>query len=188
MVQWLAGNGGLVTEPDNNGNTPITVAAARGHDGVAAFLTAAASWSAFKIMVACRLAADAKLALRSGRLNPFAGRTSLAELVAVSTNQKDGLWTGSPDVCRATYRLVHDAMAPWTPSRHFLFHARVRSMIRTVLLVAKRLHRRHSDLGSGEGSAPRTRSRTRTAAFVRLPNELWCVICSFFLRTDWASP
>ena len=142
-------------------------------------------------MVACRLDDDAKLALRSGRLNPFAGRTSLAELVAVGTSQKGGLWTGSPDVDRATCRLVHDAMAPWTPSRHFLFHAGVRSMVRTVLLVEKRLHRRHSDPGNGQESAPRTHSRTpnfRTAAFVWLPNELWCVICSFFLRTDWASP
>ena len=61
-------------------------------------------------------------------------------------------------------------------------------MIRTVLLIEKRLHRRHSDPGNGEEFVPRTRSKTRTAAFVRLPNELWCEICSFFLRTDRVSP
>jgi len=46
----------------------------------------------FKILVACRLADDAKRALRSGRLNPRAGPTSLAELVAASASPADAQW------------------------------------------------------------------------------------------------
>ena len=59
-----------------------------GQHSVAAFLAAVSSWPAFKILVACWLADDAKLALRAGQLNPRAGPTSLAELVAASAGQK----------------------------------------------------------------------------------------------------
>ena len=131
MLQWLASNGGSVTQPSNNGTTPVDIATAYGHDIVAAFLTAAPSWSAFKILVACRLANDAKRGRRSGhksgRLNPCAGPTSLTELVAARASPKDALWAGSSDVCLTTRRLVHDAMGHRMPSRHFLKHAGVRS-------------------------------------------------------------
>ena len=127
VVQWLAGHGGSVTQPSNRGTTPAAAATTHGHPAVAAFLTAASSWPAFKILVACRLVDDAKRGLRAGRLDPCAGPTSLAELVAASASPKDALWPGSPDVCPATTRLVHDAMAPWSSTRHCLFHVGVRS-------------------------------------------------------------
>ena len=165
MAQWLAGHGASVTQPATDGVTPIAVAASRAHDSVAAFLAAVSSWPAFNIMMACRLVDDAKLALREGRLDPHAGPTSLAELVAASACPKDALWAGSPDVCSATRRLVHDAMGGWTPSRHFLFHAGVRSPIRVVLLCGNRVQDRHN-----------------------VPIELWWLICSFFLRSDWEAP
>jgi len=57
------------------------------------------------MLVACRLADDAKQrALRSGRLDPCADPTSLAELVVAGASPKDALWAGSPDVCPATRR------------------------------------------------------------------------------------
>jgi hypothetical protein len=115
--------------------------------------------------VVCRLADDAKRGLRSGRLDPCTGPSSLAELVAASASPKDALWAGSPGVCPATTRLVHDAMGPWTPSRHFLFHAGVRSHILVVMLTADRVRGRYN-----------------------VPTELWQLICSFFLRSDWAAP
>ena len=115
--------------------------------------------------MACRLVDDAKRGLRAGRLDPCAGPTSLAELVAASASPKDALWPGSPDVCPATTRLVHDAMAPWSPSRHFLFHAGVRSHILVVMLTADRVRGRHN-----------------------VPTELWRLICSFFLRSHWTAP
>ena len=165
VVQWLAGNGGSITQPANDGSTAVASASANGHGGIAAFLTAASSWSTFKIMVACRMADDAKRALCNGQLDPGAGPTSLAELVATSVSTRDALWAGSPDVCPATSRLVYDAMGPWTPSRHFLFHARVRTHIRVVLLSGNRVRDRHD-----------------------VPTELWQLICSFFRRPDWEVP
>ena len=160
VVQWLAGNDGSVTQPANGGQTAVALATANGHDGI----TAASSWSAFKILVACRLVDDAKRVLRSG-LDPGAGPTSLAELVAASAGPGDALWAGSPVVCPATSRLVHDAMGPWTRSRHFLFHAGVRTHIHVVLLSGHRVRDRYN-----------------------VPTELWQLICSFFLRSDWESP
>ena len=145
--------------------TPAAAATRYGHPAVAAFLTAASSWPAFKILVACRLVDDAKRGLWAGRLDPCAGPTSLAELVTASASPKDALWPGSPDVCPATTRLVHGAMAPWSPSRHFLFHAGVRSHILVVMLTADRVRGRHN-----------------------VPTELWRLICSFFLRSHWAAP
>ena len=165
VVQWLAGNGGSITQPANDGSTAVASASANGHGGIAAFLTAASSWSTFKIMVACRMADDAKRALCNGQLDPGAGPTSLAELVATSVSTRDALWAGSPDVCPAMSRLVYDAMGPWTPSRHFLFHARVRTHIRVVLLSGNRVRDRHD-----------------------VPTELWQLICSFFRRPDWEVP
>ena len=60
VVRWLASNGGSVAQPDNAGCTAVAAATRYGHDSVIAFLTAASLWSAFKILVACRLADDAK--------------------------------------------------------------------------------------------------------------------------------
>ena len=165
MVLWLACNGGSVAQQNNAGRTAADVAALNRHDSVAAFLTAASSWSAFRIMVACRRADDAKRALRTGRIDPCAGPTSLAELVAASARPKDALWAGLPDVCPAMSRLVHDAMGHWTPSRHFLFHAGVRTSIRMVALSGNRVRDQHN-----------------------VPTELWQLICSFFLRSDWEAP
>ena len=163
LVQWLAGHGGSITQQTDDGSTPLLLALRGGYDDIAAFLTAASSWTAFKILVACRLADDAKRALRAGCLDPCSGPTSLADLVAASASPKDVLWAGSPDVCSATRRLVHDAMGHWAPSRHFLFHAGVRSHIRVVLLCANRDQ-------------------------YDVPIELWEKICSFFLRSDWEAP
>ena len=165
VVQWLAGHGGSVAQPANNGATPLAAARHFGYDRVAAFLDAASSWPAFQILVACRLAGDAKRALRAGRLDPCAGPTSLAELVAVCASPKDVLWDGSPDVCQATSRLVRDAVGPWTPSRHFLFHAGVRSSIRVVLL-----------------------SGIRVRARCDVPMELWEAIFGLLRRSDWEVP
>ena len=69
---------------------------------------------------------------------------------------------GSPDVCPATTQLVHDAVGPWKPSRHLLFHAGFRSHILVVMLTGNRVRDRHN-----------------------VPTEMWLLICSFFLRLDW---
>ena len=102
VVQWLAGNGRSVTQPTITGHSPKEIVSAHGHDAVAAFLTAVLTWPAFKMLVACRLADDTKQrALGSGRLDPCAGPTLLAELVAAGASPKDALWAGSPDACLA---------------------------------------------------------------------------------------
>ena len=162
-VQWLAGNGESVAKLTYAGINALAAATSRGHDGIATFLTATSSWSAFKILVACRLADDAKrfYLLCSSCLDPCTGPTSLA----ASAIPKDALCAGSPDVCPATRHLVHAAMAPWAPSRHFLFHTGVRTHIRMVLLSGNRVRDRQ-----------------------HVPTELWRLICSFFLRSDWDAP
>ena len=40
VVQWLAGNGGSVAQPNNNGATPLFIAAMQGHLTVVQWLAA----------------------------------------------------------------------------------------------------------------------------------------------------
>ena len=163
VVQWLACNGGSVTQPANNGVTAFAAATALGHDGVAAFLTAALSWSAFKILVACRRTDDAKLALQPSRSMcwPHPPHRTRRRQCEPSRRTLGGL----------TRRLSGHAPArahrhgPWTPSRQFLFHAGVRTHIRVGLLSANRIRDRHD-----------------------IPTKTWEMICSFFRRSVWEAP
>ena len=67
--------------------------------------------------------------------------------------------------------------------RHFLFHQGVRSFIYTVLLVAEHLRRRHAFAGT----LPQDQLRLlpQSSVLIGLPNELWCIVRSFFRRADW---
>ena len=107
-----------------------------------------------------------KRTLRSGRLDPCRPRPlRRTRRCQCAPEGQDALRLGSPDICPVTRRLVHDAIGPWTPFRHFLFHAGVRTHIRMVMLSGNRVRNRD-----------------------HVPTELWRLICSFFLRSDWEAP
>jgi ankyrin repeat protein len=125
---------------------------------VAPFLAAVEDMSAFEIAVVCRLHERVMKMLHCGATLPTHG----ALKVAIAT-KADELWPGAKAPCADTTRLVNAAMQCWSPERHILFHCKVRQSVKTLLLVAIRHQNR---VGT-------------------LPNELWLVLCSFFLRSDW---
>ena len=150
-------------------------------------------WSPFRVAVALRLHAVARAALRLGRVHPTARYgggpdapvgvpMTLAELVTTASAAEWTLFKQfTHEPCPVTTALVHDAVAGWSPTRHFLFHPGVRGPIRTLLLAAARLRSTHS-------AQRQQRLRRQTAGppvVPVLPPELWLIVFSFLLRDDW---
>ena len=54
-----------------------------------------------------------------------------------------------------------------------------------VLLVAGRLQRRHELVGGPPPPQPPPQLLPQPSLLAVLPNELWHMVCSFFLRSDW---
>ena len=82
-----------------------------------------------------------------------------------------------PPMCKDTARFTRDAMACWSPTRHWLFHARVRTAVHTMLLVRQRLEA----LAEAEPACDAEESFPLDA-----PLEIWFLVCGYFLRRHWA--
>ena len=163
---------------DNDGETACDAALNNGHQTIADCLKAIEGWPVFKIAAACRFHADVRAMLRRGTIDPAA--CPRADITTAITFPANTLWRGSPAPCPATTALVNAALSSWSPGRHFLYHPGVRSSIHTVLLGAERLRRRH-----GAQSGARRSTRRLQVLPAGMPNELWCIVCSFFRRADW---
>ena len=172
VVQLLAAMGAAVAHVDNDGDTAQQAASIEGHDRLAGWLAAVADHAPIQIAVGCRMHGEARSALRTGALGDPTLCT-LKDVMHAATGT--GLWGADlelPPVCRATTRLARDAMACWSPERHWLFHGRVRSAVHTVLLVQERLN---NTVGVD-------------APLPYLPGELWSCVCAMLLRRDWTVP
>jgi len=167
------------------GRTAHGFALIKGHQPVVDCLEAIAGWPAFKVAVAARRHADARAMLHRGAIDPSG--STLAELTVLGALPADALWPGSPAPCAATTALVNAAMASWSPIRHSLYHPGVRTSVRTVLLAAEHLRRRHA---AAAAAMPPGQARlmpwTSLLCLPVLPDELWHIVCSFFLRSDWS--
>ena len=127
--------------------------------------------SPLRIAAGCRHHALARTAVKLGCIDPLSSQ--LSDIVAAASSAEGGLWSDSPAVCAATTTLVHEAMAGWSPARHFLYYRGVRVSIRFLLLAAERLRRQ---------------LLSQTATLPELPTELWLYVCSFPCRKDWPVP
>ena len=168
----LAAHGAALAHVHNYGHTAQQTTSSEEHGQLAAV----ADHAPIRIAVGCRMHGEARSALRTGVLGDPTLCT-LKEIMHAATGT--GLWGADlelPPVCRATTRLARDAMACWSPERHWLFHGRVRNAIHTVLLVQERLNRMIEDTVTGV-----------VCPFPYLPVELWFYICSMLLRRDWAA-
>ena len=133
----------------------------KGHQQLADELAAAAAHAPILNAVGCRLPADARSALRTGALGDPTLCTVKAALQAATGAPLWGVGLAMPPVCRATPQLACDAMACWSPERHWLFHARFRAAVPAFLLVRHRLEQ------EGTLLLPRLQ---------HLPLELWFLV------------
>ena len=158
-----------------------------GRSDVVAFFGAVADWPLLKIAAACRLHADARWMLHRGAIEP--ADYSLADLAAISGSPANALWQGSPGPCDATTALIQAAMSSWSLERHALYHHGVQSAVRTVFLAVERLRRRHeseSVLSQHQMCEQHRDLLPQIALLPPLPSELLLIVCSYFVRSNWA--
>ena len=136
-----------------------------GHVDLAAWLEATEAHSAFRIALSLRLHRDARWLLRHGRADP--DDDSLITLRAAASPA--GGWRDAPEVCAATVALAEAASLPWSPERHWLFHAGIRASIEVVMLCRLRL-------GPDDLRLP------------KLPVEIWWLMVGFLGRRFWPVP
>lgn len=149
------------------GDTAVAVAVRRHRAAVASLFAATEEWSPLKIAVAAGLQADAEAALQLGLIGTAAdSRASLSRASLCPS--------GPGNTSVATF--VRRAMAPWSPTNHWLHHAQVRSAVWTVLLVAVK---------PGNCTPGADDSVTLLPT---MPPLVWRLVCSFFLRQDWPPP
>ena len=127
-----------------------------------AWFEAAEAQSAFRIALSLRLHRDARWLLRHGRADP--DDDSLSTLRAAASPA--GGWRDAPKICAATVALAEAASLPWSPERHWLFHAGARASIEVVMLCRLRLGRSDAQLRE-------------------LPIEIWLLVGSFLRRRFW---
>jgi hypothetical protein len=180
VVQLLAVHGASLAQSNGDGSTAYDVATNMGHHPLAGWLAAAADHAPIQIAVGCRLHAEARAALRTGAMGDPTTCT-VKQVMQAATGTPWCAGVAMPPVCRATAQLARDAMACWSPERHWLFHAGFRAAVHAVLLVRHRLEPE----GAPEHQAPGTRQSHHLPRLPHLPLELWFSVCGQLLRRDW---
>jgi hypothetical protein len=174
IAQHLVVYGADTTGTDHAGTIPREDAANQGHAALVEWLDAVAGWSRLRIAAGCRLHAAITIQLKRGTMDPDA--LPLAEirlaLAAAATPAPELPWSNAPAVCPRTVKLLRSATQGWSPSTHWLHHARVRAAVHTLLLVSERVHRQSIQQGTG-------------SAVGSMPPEMWIGIMRFFQRSGW---
>ena len=109
-------------------------------------MKAVEGWSSLQVAVGCRLYADAAMALRNGVVEPPQEAEAQAALLRIASEVPS--WEAPLPVCQATLRLARAALAGWSPTRHWLHHARHREVVVTVMQIAERFRRQTPPLVS----------------------------------------
>ena len=158
------------------------------------FLDAVEGMRPLQIAVGSRLYAEARCALHHGWIDT-AG-CSLNTLVAATNNLPPpeiqmGLATLA--VCKATVRLVHDAMSPWSTNTHQLYHGRFRDAVQLVMLAEIRLRDAVApeplldmlaEIQLRDAVAPEPQQQ-EAHQLPGLPHLMWVLVCSFLVRRNW---
>lgn len=162
-----------------------------GHDELANWLATTGAGHPLMVAASHRLHADLRSALRLGAVDPERDATGPIRdrgvLLAAVAAAHD---TAHTPVCPVTTALVRDALAGWSPRRHWLHHGAFRRMVRILLLVARRLSATGlaSELLEADEQQVQRRRSARLRAVNRalpvLPHELWLAVLGFALRGD----
>lgn len=180
VVQLLAASGADPTQ-QTGAAVPRDWAETFDRTAVAMWLDAVAGLHPFSIATGCRLAAHTRRMLKLGTIDP-AG----CSMDDVATASSDSLWIGCLPPCPITTQLARDAVAGWTPDRHWIYHHLFREAVHTMMLVSMRLRR-----GQPAGGARRSVSENFGAGAAAgpqatdLPIEMWHAVCGLLRRRDF---
>eukprot|EP00729_Bicosta_minor_P006879 gene6879-biopygen15907 len=184
-AQLLVVHGASIDAVTAFNDTPFSDAAEEGHQHLAEWLNAVATWSPLRVAAALRMHACITCLLQQGRLDPddrvmFPAAEIMAAIAASTATPAELPWENALPTCQTTIKLVRDASFGWKYSTHQLYHANVKKAVLVVLVVEDRLER-----------AGRARNNTAGAAspdyapLPLLPLELWLFIVHFFQRSWW---
>ena len=142
--------------------------------------------------------------IRNGKIDPDVCLRTFKHVAAVVATSKASPaalpWQDAPAVCRHTVKLIAGATCGWHRTTHWLHHAKVRSAIISVLLVAWRLETDQAlpalaavpaaaaatNHGSGYGIDDCMAANHGTL-LPALPIEMWHYSMRFVQRSWWPS-
>ena len=147
------------------------------------FLKAALCLPPYVVAVVSGLFAEARDALRLGRIDTCDVTSAHWRLMDANLHGR-GFLAGIPLAhrCSWTAQNYREPLLPWSPTRHRLYHGRFRGAIRNVLLSGQRLRLAAGEPHAAQGGAGRLVQGGRAV----LPPELWLKICSFARRRYWS--
>eukprot|EP00729_Bicosta_minor_P028309 gene28309-biopygen2828 len=185
-AQLLVVHGADISAADFSGDTPSFGAAQSGHQQLADWLNAVATWSPLRVAAALRMHACITLLLQQGRLDPddrtkFPAAEIMAAIAASTASPAELPWENALPTCQTTIKLLHGASFGWKYSTHRLYHADVRKAVFAVLVV-------EDQLGRGRGINSNTDADVHAldhAPLPLLPPEIWLFIMQFFQRSWW---
>eukprot|EP00729_Bicosta_minor_P019746 gene19746-biopygen20264 len=193
VAQLLVVHGANMAAVTAFNDTPFFYATQNGHQPLADWLNAVATWSPLRVAAALRMHACIALLLQQGRLDPddrvkFPAPEIMAAIAASTAMPAELPWENALPTCHRTIKLVCGASFGWKYSTHRLYHANVKKAVFAVLAVADRLERGCGNTGlfgidAGEEDA--AAAPPGHAPLPLLPPELWLFIMHFFQRSWW---
>jgi len=184
-AQLLVVHGANIAAVDFSGGAPSFNATVYGHQQLAEWLDAVATWSPLRVAAALRMHACIAKLLQQGRLDPddrvsFPATEIVAAIAASAASPAELPWENALPTCQTTIKLVRGASFGWKYSTHQLYHAAVRKAVVAVLLVEDRL----GGMGRAINHTADADALDR-APLPLLPPELWLLIMHFFQRSWW---
>ena len=150
-MQLLVIYGATRNKRNHLGLTPYRVAQQNGKVDVAAFLKGTKSFTWIEVAAASRLYGEAinRLYLCNAH-GGFASPPKKERLSIIAKSTMKSPWRNAPPINKTTMKLVKDYFSGWNYKRHWMFHARVRVAVWSVLMIAKRLQ--DNATGGGRGA------------------------------------
>lgn len=153
----LVVHGANTAAVDFSGNVPSFYAAQNGHQCVAEWLNAVATWSWLRVAAALRMHPRITLLLQEGRLDPddrvmFPAAEIIATIAASAASPAELPWEDAFPTCQTTIARVRDASFGWKCSTQWLYHANVRDVVFAVLVVADRLEKCRANINAADAA------------------------------------
>eukprot|EP00729_Bicosta_minor_P032743 gene32743-biopygen24539 len=139
-AQLLVVHGASIAAAAFSGDASSFHAARNGHQHLAEWLNAVATWSPLRVAASLRMHTCITFLLQQGRLDPddrvtFPAAEIMAAIAASTATPAELPWGNALPTCQTTIKLVRGASFGWKYSTHQLYHANVKKAVFAVLVV-----------------------------------------------------